>query len=117
MTRQSLPLTVETAPLIEVDAVEAHYGAIKVLDQISFKLYPGRTLALVGESGSGKSTMARVLAGLLHRSSGQITLEGRALPASHRQRPRDIKRQIQIIYQNADTALNPRQKIMDIIRR
>jgi len=117
ITRPARALSEKVPPLVDVDTINAHYGSHKVLENISFKLYAGRTLALVGESGSGKSTMARVLAGLLPPSSGKITLAGQELPKSHKQRPRDLLQQIQMIYQNADTALNPRQKIADIVGR
>jgi len=117
MTRRSQALSDRAIPVITVEHVSAHYGSHKVLDDVSFKLYAGRSLALVGESGSGKSTMARVLAGLLPATAGKITLEGQELPPSYRTRSRTLLRQIQIIYQNADTALNPRQKIVDIIGR
>jgi peptide/nickel transport system ATP-binding protein len=90
---------------------------LKVLQDVSLELHRGRTLALVGESGSGKSTTARVVAGLLPPSSGQVLLDGQPLPPSFKQRSRDMLRQIQIIYQNADTALNPRQRVRDIIGR
>jgi len=117
MTRSLHPLSDEARPVVKVDNVSAHYGTHKVLENISFKLYGGRTLALVGESGSGKSTMARVLAGLLRPTSGKISLDGQDLPPSHKQRSRSVLRQIQIIYQNADTALNPRSTIADIVGR
>lgn len=104
-------------PLLKVDGVDAAYDAYKVLDDVSFSLHRGRTLALVGESGSGKSTTARVVAGLLPPTQGRIELEGQTLPPSYRQRSRNVLRQIQVIYQSADTALNPRQKIKDIIGR
>jgi len=117
MTRSPHPLSDEARPVVKVDNVSAHYGTHKVLENISFKLYGGRTLALVGESGSGKSTMARVLAGLLRPTSGKISLDGQDLPPSHKQRSRSVLRQIQIIYQNADTALNPRSTIADIVGR
>jgi len=117
MTRSPHPLSDEARPVVKVDNVSAHYGTHKVLENISFKLYGGRTLALVGESGSGKSTMARVLAGLLRPTSGNISLDGQDLPPTHKQRSRSLLRQIQIIYQNADTALNPRSTIADIVGR
>jgi peptide/nickel transport system ATP-binding protein len=110
------PASSET-PLLSVENVSAAYGAHKVLDSVSLALHHGRTLALVGESGSGKSTTARVVAGLLPQTQGRIVLDGEELPPSFRERSRDLLRQVQIIYQSADTALNPRQKIRDIVGR
>ena len=107
----------DVQPLLKIDSVIASYGKLKVLQDVSLELHRGRTLALVGESGSGKSTTARVVAGLLPPSSGQLLLDGQPLPPSFKQRSRDMLRQIQIIYQNADTALNPRQRVRDIIGR
>lgn len=73
--------------------------------------------AVVGESGSGKSTAARVITGLLTPRLGSIEVKGEALPADYRNRNRDQLRHAQMIYQMADTALNPRQRIRDIIGR
>jgi len=117
MQRTTHPLPEKTRAIVQVDHVSAHYGTQQVLDQVNFDLYAGHTLALVGESGSGKSTMARVLAGLFPPSSGSITLHGEILPVAYRHRRRDMLRQIQMIYQNADTALNPRQTVADIVGR
>ena len=114
--KKSKPLT-QTSPLIQVDEVCAQYGDEKVLFDVSFSLYSGRTLAVVGESGSGKSTMARCLTGLLPSRSGQIIKEGQTLPARHRVRSRRQLQDIQMIYQSPDTAINPRQRIRDIIGR
>ncbi|RDJ10512.1 ABC transporter ATP-binding protein [Rhizobium grahamii] len=107
----------DVQPLLKIDSVTASYGRLKVLQDVGLELHRGRTLALVGESGSGKSTTARVVAGLLPPNGGQVLLDGQPLPPSFKQRSRDMLRQIQIIYQNADTALNPRQRVRDIIGR
>lgn len=105
------------APILQVSHVHAHYGEVKVLDDIDLVLPRGRTLAIVGESGSGKSTLARVIAGLLPATSGTVSLNGRQLAPSFRQRDADQLRRIQMIYQSADTALNPRQTVMELIGR
>ncbi|TVS00954.1 MAG: ABC transporter ATP-binding protein [Rhodobacteraceae bacterium] len=105
------------APLLSVRNVSAAYGKKPVLHDVSFDLYPGRTLAVVGESGSGKSTVARVITGLLPPSEGEITLEGASLPPDYRARTRDQLRQCQMIYQMADTALNPKLTLRQIIGR
>ncbi|RYH11142.1 ABC transporter ATP-binding protein [Tropicimonas sp. IMCC6043] len=107
-----------TEPLISVQNVDAAYtGGVKVLDDVSFDIYPGMTVAVVGESGSGKSTTARCITGLLPPMSGQILCKGEPLPPRYKDRTRDQLRQAQMIYQMADTALNPKVKISEIIGR
>lgn len=110
-------VSADEMPLLQIDNVDASYGAVKVLHGIRFDLHHKRTLALVGESGSGKSTAARVVAGLLQRNNGDVRLNGQSLPAGFKQRSRKQLQQIQMIYQSADTALNPRQTIGEIIGR
>ncbi len=104
-------------PLVSVRNVDAAYGKEKVLHDVSFDMFAGRTMAVVGESGSGKSTTARCITGLLPPSAGQILFDGTALPADYRKRSKDQLRQVQMIYQMADTALNPRMSIGQIIAR
>ncbi|MFN3662644.1 ABC transporter ATP-binding protein, partial [Yoonia sp.] len=104
-------------PLVSVRDVDAAYGKEKVLHDVSFDMHAGRTVAVVGESGSGKSTTARCITGLLPPSAGQILFDGKPLPADYRKRSKDQLRQIQMIYQMADTALNPRMAIGQIIAR
>ena len=109
----------DNKPLIEVDNVTARYGRAKedVLKEISFNIHRGETVAVVGESGSGKSTAARVITGLLPPRSGRVVIGGEEMPADYRKRTRDQLRHVQMIYQMADTALNPRHTIRDIIGR
>jgi peptide/nickel transport system ATP-binding protein len=71
----------------------------------------------VGESGSGKSTLARVIAGLLPPSAGSVVFEGAALAPDYRRRSRDMLRRVQMVGQMPDTALNPRQRVRDVIGR
>jgi peptide/nickel transport system ATP-binding protein len=104
--------------ILKIDNVTASYGnSVTVLDNVSVKVPRGRTVAVVGESGSGKSTLARVITGLLPPLSGQVLFEGKALPPALKQRDRDSLRRIQMIYQMADTAVNPRHRVSDIIGR
>ncbi|MFZ7090985.1 ABC transporter ATP-binding protein [Primorskyibacter sp. 2E233] len=107
----------DATPVISVQGVTAAYGKVDVLHDVSFDIHEGRTVAVVGESGSGKSTTARCITGLLPPRSGHIELDGQPLPLDYRKRSKDQLRQIQMIYQMADTALNPRNKIGDIIGR
>lgn len=111
------PISAESVPVIEVRNVSAGYGAQMVLHDLSFKVHSGRTVAMVGESGSGKSTAARTITGLLPQAQGQVLLNGQELPPSFRARSKEQLRQTQIIYQMADTALNPKQRIGEIIAR
>jgi len=103
--------------LLNVTDIDASYGTFKVLDRINFNLDKGQTVAVVGESGSGKSTLGRVIAGLLKPDSGTVTLGSELIPAEARDRQRDTLRRVQLIYQSADTALNPRQTVRKIIGR
>lgn len=103
---------------LTVEHVTAGYSnGFKVLHDVSLHLPKGQTLAVVGESGSGKSTLARVITGLLPPISGSVTFDGKALTPALKQRSRDDLRRIQLIYQMADTAMNPRQTVRDIIGR
>jgi peptide/nickel transport system ATP-binding protein len=103
---------------LSINGVDASYsGVVKVLDNVTVRLPRGKTVAVVGESGSGKSTLARAITGLLPPSKGRIEFNGKALPARLQDRDRDTLRRIQMIYQSADTALNPRQRVRDIVGR
>nr|WP_205015238.1 ABC transporter ATP-binding protein [Rhodoligotrophos appendicifer] len=104
--------------LLRVNAVSASYaGLIKVLENVTIQVPKGRTVAVVGESGSGKSTLARVITGLLPPSRGEVLFKGKPLPAALKGRNKDALRRIQMIYQMPDTALNPRQRVREIIGR
>ena len=103
---------------LRVHNVDASYsGVIKVLDNVTVQLPRGRTVAVVGESGSGKSTLARAITGLLPPSKGEIYFNGKPLSRALKDRDKDTLRRIQMIYQSADTSLNPKQTIRDIIGR
>ena len=106
-------------PLLRVEGITARYKGTNfdVLKNISVDIHPGQTLAVVGESGSGKSTLARVITGLLPPSAGEITFDGRTLTPDLATRPLDDLRELQMIYQMADTAMNPRQTVGTIIGR
>jgi len=104
--------------VLRVDHVDASYtGSAKVLDDVSIDVPRGHTVAIVGESGSGKSTTARAITGLLPPSKGQILFNGKPLPAVLKDRSVDQLQKIQMIYQMADTAMNPRHTVRDIIGR
>ena len=107
------------APVLSIRHVTARYRGTKfdVLHDVSVDLPAGQTLAVVGESGSGKSTLARVITGLLPASSGEISFAGRVLSPALAQRSKEDLRGLQMIYQMADVAMNPRQTVGTIIGR
>ncbi len=107
----------QSGKLLALEGIDAAYGDLQVLFDVSMHLPKGQTLAVVGESGSGKSTTARVITGLLPPSKGRVLFKGEALPAALKGRSKDQLRQIQMIYQMADTAMNPRQTVSEIIGR
>ncbi|ARQ12552.1 oligopeptide ABC transporter ATP-binding protein (plasmid) [Rhizobium etli] len=108
----------QSTALLKVENVSAEYSnGFKVLHDVSLHVPRGQTLAVVGESGSGKSTLARVITGLLPPSSGRVVFAGKVLMPALKSRPNDDLRRIQLIYQMADTAMNPRQTVRDIIGR
>ncbi|WP_246700594.1 ABC transporter ATP-binding protein, partial [Rhizobium sp. PEPV16] len=108
----------QSTALLKVENISAEYSnGFKVLHDVTLHVPKGQTLAVVGESGSGKSTLARVITGLLPPSSGRIVFDGKPLMPGLKSRPNDDLRRIQLIYQMADTAMNPRQTVRDIIGR
>lgn len=112
----------EKAPapaVLTVQNVTARYKGTNfdVLKNVTVDVAPGQTLAIVGESGSGKSTLARAITGLLPPSAGRIQFAGRALSADLAGRSKDDLRELQMIYQMADVAMNPRQTVGTIIGR
>ncbi|MEP4036014.1 ABC transporter ATP-binding protein [Pseudophaeobacter sp.] len=106
-------------PVLSVRNITARYKGTQfdVLHNVNVDLYPGQTLAVVGESGSGKSTLARVITGLLPPREGEIEFAGRTLSPDLAGRSQEDLRELQMIYQMADVAMNPRQTVGTIIGR
>lgn len=106
-------------PVLSLRDVTGRYPGVKfdVLKDISLDVLPGQTLAVVGESGSGKSTTARAITGLLPPSKGSIKFNGQQLPPRMADRNKDQLRELQMIHQMADVAMNPRQTVATIIGR
>ncbi|MEM8685789.1 MAG: ATP-binding cassette domain-containing protein [Pseudomonadota bacterium] len=111
-------------PALEARRVTAGYGRgpdgkplVTILKNISLPVERGHVVGVIGESGCGKSTLARVMAGLLPASEGDVLLDGAELKPDLADRSRDELRLVQFVFQMADTALNPRQTIGDIIGR
>lgn len=109
----------QAAPVLSVQNVTARYKGTNfdVLKNVTVDVAPGQTLAIVGESGSGKSTLARAITGLLPPSQGRISFAGRSLSSDLAGRTKNDLRELQMIYQMADVAMNPRQTVGTIIGR
>jgi ABC-type oligopeptide transport system ATPase subunit len=105
------------AVLLAVDRLCHHYPGARrtAVDDVSFAVRAGEALGLVGESGSGKSTTARCVAGLVKPTSGSITLGGRDVGGAGRRELRDIRRDMQMIFQDPYSTLNPRMTVEQLV--
>ena len=112
--------------LLEVHALRRYFpirggllqrqvATVQAVDDISFAVRRGETLGIVGESGCGKSTTARLLIHLLEADAGTITLEGRAIGDSSGLTAREFRRQVQMVFQDSYSSLNPRCTVEDTI--
>ncbi|MEA3362383.1 MAG: ABC transporter ATP-binding protein, partial [Thermodesulfobacteriota bacterium] len=116
--REEKSLSDEMDVILEIKDVDATYtGEVKVLEDISLKIRKGRTVAVVGESGSGKSTLAKVITGLLPPLKGRVSFQDKVISPALKNRDKEFLRRVQMIYQMADTALNPRQTVRAAIGR
>ena len=108
-------------PLLEVSGLEARYrsgrAAWPAVRDVSFSIEAGRCVALVGESGSGKTTIGRCIAGLHEPSAGRVEFDGQPLAGAARSRPLEVRRRIQIVFQNPFESLNPRHHVAASIAR
>jgi oligopeptide/dipeptide ABC transporter ATP-binding protein len=115
-------------PLIEVSGLVKHYprrvggliGArqhlvVRAVDDVSFEIYPGETLALVGESGSGKSTIGETLLLLQQPTAGDIRVDGVSILGLSRSRLQRLRQHLQIVFQNPYSSLDPRMKVREIV--
>lgn len=115
----------EDQPLLTIKGLTAGYGnknlqgmpMIRVLEDIDLTVRRGQAIGVIGESGSGKSTLARVVAGLLAPALGNLTFDGQPLGGSLSSRTDEQFRRIQMVFQNADTALNPMHSVSAILSR
>jgi oligopeptide/dipeptide ABC transporter ATP-binding protein len=115
------------AKLIEVRDLEMHFplrqgiilqkqvGAVRAVDGISFDVFEGETLCLVGESGCGKSTTARLLTRLLEPTAGEVIYKGNDIAHSSRSELKPLRRDMQMIFQDPYSSLNPRKTVGSII--
>jgi oligopeptide/dipeptide ABC transporter ATP-binding protein len=98
-------------PLLEVESLVKHFGAVRAVDGVSLALSPGETMALVGESGCGKSTFGRCVLRLIEPTEGSVRFDGRDVLRSSRGELRDLRREMQIVFQDPFAALNPRMTV------
>lgn len=112
--------------LLKVDNLKVHFPIrggffrrvvdhVKAVDGVSFELQQGETYGLVGESGSGKSTTGKAVVKLNNVTSGQILFEGRDLAALSRKEIKPFRKDIQMIFQDPYSSLNPKKRVLDII--
>jgi peptide/nickel transport system ATP-binding protein len=110
-----VPATAGVPAALELRSLSARYGAKTALSGISLEIAPQSCVAIVGESGSGKTTLARCVAGLHQAGTGEMTFQGTPLPWGLRQRPKQVLKQIQYVFQNPYTSLNPRKTVGQIV--
>ena len=101
--------------MLSVRGVSASHGSVPVLCGIDLDVSSGACVAVVGESGSGKTTLARCITGLHQNWTGGITLRGAPLAHAARQRPKQVLKGIQYVFQNPYTSLNPRKTVGQIV--
>ena len=115
-----------TEPLLRAERLVKHFpvrsglfgrarGAVQAVDDISFELYPGETLALVGESGCGKSTAGKLLLRLIEPTAGTVYFQGRNLLDLPEREMRSLRSEMQVIFQDPYGSLNPRMTVGDML--
>lgn len=107
-----------TIPLIKVSQLTKHFGNLLALDDVSFEVPHGGSVAIVGESGSGKTTAAKILVGLERATSGRVEVDGMdwSTPSTSSRARRERARYLQIVFQDPYSSLDPRQSIKSALR-
>jgi len=103
------------APLLRAERLVKHFKTVRAVDDVSFELHAGETLALVGESGCGKSTAGRLVLRLIEPTSGKVWFDGRDVFALPEREVRSLRREMQIIFQDPYGSLNPRMTVGDML--
>jgi peptide/nickel transport system ATP-binding protein len=106
-----------TATLLRIDKARKAYKDVVAVRGVSLDVRQGEVLGLVGESGCGKTTLARLVAGLVSLDSGEMRFEDEPLARRVARRPQSVLRQIQMVFQNPDSTLNPRHSIRYVLSR
>lgn len=107
----------EPVPVLEVHELRTQYKDVVACDRVSFSVNRGEIFGLVGESGSGKSSLALTLAGLVERSGGRVDYAASPLASKVSRRSPSVRREIQMVFQNPDTTLNPKHKVRYVLAR
>ncbi|WP_431086701.1 ABC transporter ATP-binding protein [Paenibacillus sp. 8b26] len=118
--------TVQGTPLLEVNGLKKYYPVkkgwfsqkssyVRAVDGLSFKVMPGETLGIVGESGCGKSTTGQMITQLLEPTAGEIRFQGQSLSDLTDEEVRKVRRDLQFVFQDPYSSLNPRMKVFDIV--
>ncbi|WP_342415642.1 dipeptide ABC transporter ATP-binding protein [Paenibacillus sp. FSL R10-2782] len=118
--------TAQGTPLLEVNGLKKYYpvkkgwfsqksGYVRAVDGLSFKVMPGETLGIVGESGCGKSTTGQMITQLLEPTAGEIRFQGQSLSDLTDEEVRKVRRDLQFVFQDPYSSLNPRMKVFDIV--
>ena len=117
MTPETNPKSelVSVAGLVKHFPVEGSDDVVRAVDGVSFEILRGETLGLVGESGCGKSTVGRCLLRLIEPTKGEVLFEGRKMLEMGKRELRELRREMQIVFQDPYASLNPRMKVRDIV--
>lgn len=107
------------APLVETRNLKKHFkvsrGMLHAVDNIDLKIYPGKTMGIVGESGCGKSTLGRTILRLIEPTSGDVLFDGKSIISHSRVQMREMRKRMQIIFQDPYSSIDPRKTVAEII--